>query len=179
MKQYKINAYNAYLKFKRFYDGKCNWASFLDYKRVRIVTKWGFATLVIKPGVQEIFKHFPLIRKSLIVNPLSDFYPIDVQFPNKPNLPNLTSMSSIWESVSPALDAYEQHIDDIIQRLEDAELKQLDFIKDVSLNVHIIPDIYNAPQFNVSWELDLFRERNLVSNKDHLLIIFFFAYVCL
>ena len=178
MKQYKINAYNAYLKFKRFYDGKCNYFSFLDNKNGRMVTNWTFTILHLNQGVNQMFEHFPLIRKSLIVNPLSDFYPIDVQFPSKPSLPNLPSMDSVWKSVSPSLGTYEQQIEDIIQRLRDAELKQIDFIKNISLNVNIIPDIYNVPQFNVSWELDKFRERNLVRFKDHVSIIFFtYVYV--
>ena len=113
-----------------------------------------------------MFILFPLIRKSLIVYPLSDFYPTDVKFPSKPDFlqTNLPSVKSIWSSVSPALNAYEKEIDDIIKKINETEFMQLNYIKDISSKINFIPDIkYKPPLFNVSWELDEFRERNLVS----------------
>lgn len=41
---------------------------------------------------------------------------------------------------------------------------QLNYIKDASSKINFVPDIkHKPPLFNVSWESDEFRERNLVN----------------
>ena len=57
-------------------------------------------------------------------------------------------------------------------KLNETKFMRLNHIKDLSSKINFVPDInYKPPLFNVSWELDQFRERNLVSTHSGFLWI--------